>query len=65
MIDKVKCSFAKLVLGFYVYGKFFPIFQYDLDSFCLPIYASLMQGCISFVIFSIQVNAKVFWTLDN
>ena len=37
-IDEVKCSFALIVLGFYVYAKFFPIFQYHLNSFCSAMY---------------------------
>ena len=65
MIDQVKCSLALIVLGFYVYAKFFPIFQYHLNSFCFAIDASQMQSCTSIVIFSIQVNAKFFWRLDE
>eukprot|EP00093_Oithona_nana_P001358 01358.XXX_4193_4489_1 [CDS] Oithona nana genome sequencing. len=60
MIDGFKCSFAFIVLGFYVYAKFFPNVLYHLNSFSFAFAASPMQSCPSIVIFSIQFNAKVF-----
>ena len=45
---------SHIVLGFYVYAKFFPIFHYHLNSFCSARVASMVQSCPSIVIFSIQ-----------
>ena len=56
ILDEVKCSLAIIVLGFYVYAKFFPIFQYHLNRFCLANHASIMQSCPSTSTFSVQVN---------
>ena len=59
MIDEVKCSLALIVLGFYVYAKFFPIFQYHLNSFCMVIATSNMKSCTSIVIFRKTPEATV------